>query len=125
MINKITSCLLLFLFTCASVKSQSLESIRPRIAQILENKSATVGVAIQGSKAQDTLSINGDKHLPMQSVFKFHLALAVMHQVDQGKLRLNQLISIDQDLINSYQHLWSPLRKRISEWGEDQLSGHT
>jgi beta-lactamase class A len=38
----------------------------------------------------DTLSLNGNRHYPMQSVFKFHLALAVLHRVERGELSLDQ-----------------------------------
>lgn len=86
--------------------------LRQKINRVIEGKAAIVGVAIKGMHAQDTLSINGNKHLPMQSVFKYHLALAVLHQVDQGKWSLDQPIAIDKALIESYKHLWSPLRKK-------------
>ena len=96
-------------------KAQSIDSLRQRIDQVLADKSATVGVAISAINPNDTISINGDKPLPMQSVFKYHLALAVLHQVDQGKFRLNENISIDKELVDMYGHLWSPLRKKISK----------
>ena len=56
-------------------------------------------------------NINGDVHLPMQSVFKFHLALVVMHQIDQGKFSLEDDLNITKDLIDTYKHLYSPIVK--------------
>jgi beta-lactamase class A len=58
----------------------------------------------------------------MQSVYKYHLALAVLHQVDQGKLRLDKVISLDKDLMESYKHLWSPLCKKYPNGGEVALA---
>ena len=44
----------------------------------------------------------------MQSVFKFHIALAVLSQIDKGKLSFNQKIKIDKkDLLPN---LYSPIR---------------
>ncbi len=45
----------------------------------------------------------------MQSVFKFHIALAVLSQIDKGKLYWNQKIKIDKkDLLPN---LYSPIRE--------------
>lgn len=111
MVKIITSCFILLL-TLSVTKAQSIETLREKITTVIENKSATVGVAIQGSNSNDSMSINGHQHLPMQSVFKYHLALAVLHQVDKGKLRLNKKIVIRKKDIQAYSHLWSPLRKK-------------
>ena len=103
---------LFFLLTFEFSEAQSIQALKEKINQVLKGKSATVGVAIKGDNAADTLSINGNKHLPMQSVFKYHLALAVLHQVDQGKFSLNQKVVLDKKMVDSYSHLWSPLGKK-------------
>ena len=54
---------------------QSIESLRRDIGTIVSTKKAKVGVSIIGDNGKDTLSLNGDYHFPMQSVFKFHIAL--------------------------------------------------
>jgi beta-lactamase class A len=85
------------------------DSLRQRIDRIIATKKADVGVAICELESNDTLSINGNKHFPMQSVFKFHIALAVLNEVDKGKLSLNQEIFIRQsDLLP---HTLSPLHE--------------
>jgi beta-lactamase class A/beta-lactamase class A VEB len=94
-----------------SGSGQNLEVLRQKIVGELKGKHATVGVSIHGEGTQDTLSINGDVHLPMQSVFKFHLALVVMHQIDQGKFSLEDDLTITKDLIDTYKHLYSPIVK--------------
>jgi beta-lactamase class A/beta-lactamase class A VEB len=45
----------------------------------------------------------------MQSVFKFHIALAVLSVVDKGKLSLDQKIEIGKDELLP-EDFWSPLR---------------
>jgi beta-lactamase class A len=96
-------------FNISSSTAQT-DSLRQGIARITATKNADVGMAIYGFESKDTLSLNGNKHFPMQSVFKFHIALAVLNEVDKGKLSLNQEIKINQgDLLPN---TWSPLREK-------------
>tara|TARA_R110001583_G_scaffold5822_3_gene30819 strand:- start:4044 stop:4952 length:909 start_codon:yes stop_codon:yes gene_type:complete len=121
--TKRATLLILFLSTIFSFSNaQSIETLRLKINKVLQDKSATVGVAIKGRKPEDTLSINGNKHLPMQSVFKFHLALAVLHQVDQDKISLDDKIAIDKKTLDKYSRLWSPLRKKYPNGAEVSLA---
>ncbi|MDW3192930.1 MAG: class A beta-lactamase, subclass A2 [Cytophagales bacterium] len=122
MIKKITFTFLFGLFVLAKVEAQDINTLKQAINEVIDGKSATVGVAIWGNKPEDKISVNGSKHLPMQSVYKFHLALAVLHQVDQGKLSLDQEISIDKSFMETYQHLWSPLRKKFPDGVEISLA---
>ena len=92
---------------------KSIESLEESINALLETKDATIGVAILAGDSGESISINGDTHLPMQSVFKYHLALAVLDQVDQGNLSLSDEFKITlQDLNNE---LWSPIRKNYPD----------
>ncbi|OJJ15037.1 class A beta-lactamase [marine bacterium AO1-C] len=122
MTKKTTLLALFFLLTFGFSEAQSIQALKEKINQVLKGKSATVGVAIQGVNATDTLSINGNKHLPMQSVYKYHLAMAVLHQVDQGKFRLDEKISISKKTVKAYSHLWSPLRKKYPNGAKVALS---
>jgi beta-lactamase class A len=98
---------LLLLIACQAF-GQTTDALRQRIQQILSAKNATVGVSIVGNNEKDTLSINGNGHFPLQSVFKFHIALAVLAEIDKGKFSLNQTIKIDKkDLLPN---LYSPIR---------------
>ncbi|MES2517604.1 MAG: class A beta-lactamase, subclass A2 [Bacteroidota bacterium] len=84
--------------------------LRNKIAEIVKSKQATIGVAILDFENKDTLTYNNDFHFPMQSVYKFHLAFAVLNQVDAGKLSLNQKIYLTKtDLLPD---TWSPLRDK-------------
>ncbi|MDR3074141.1 MAG: class A beta-lactamase, subclass A2, partial [Deltaproteobacteria bacterium] len=87
---------------------------------IIDGKKAEVGVAVCGIEDGETLSVRGTKHFPMQSVFKFPIALAVLHEVDNGKFSLNQSISIrQQDLLPD---TWSPIRDKYPNGGILTLS---
>jgi beta-lactamase class A len=99
---------LLLLFISYQASAQRTDPLRQKIQQIVSTKNAIVGVSIIGNNGKDTLSINGERQYPMQSVFKFHIALAVLSQIDKGKLSFTQEIKIDKkDLLPN---LYSPIR---------------
>ncbi|MEO0572142.1 MAG: class A beta-lactamase, subclass A2 [Bacteroidota bacterium] len=93
--------------------SQEIEKLRQKIDSILNTKKAIVGVAINGAKFNDTVSINGQRHYPMQSVFKFPIALTILSEVDKGNLSLDQKIEIKKNQL--LPGLWSPIRKKYPE----------
>lgn len=101
---------LLFLFISCQTSAQTVDSLRQKIEQIVSTKSAIVGVAIISNNGKDTLTINGDRHFPLQSVFKFHIALAVLSQIDQGNFSLNQKIKIEKKDLTP--NLYSPIRDK-------------
>jgi beta-lactamase class A len=93
----------------ATLHSQTKE-LQNKIEQIIQSKKANIGFAMLGIENADSLSINGTFHYPMQSVYKFHLALAVLDMVDKAKLNLDQDIYVKKsDLMPD---TWSPLRDK-------------
>jgi beta-lactamase class A len=108
------------LFICCSFNIQAQkDDFRKKIIRIATSKNAKVSLAVRGLEDGDTLSFNGQSHCPMQSVFKFHLALAVLDQIDKGKLKLDQKIQINKsDLLPD---TWSPLRDKNSDGGQIAL----
>jgi len=113
MSNKPILLTLILLLSSNFSKGQSISTLKEKINNVLVDKDATVGIAISGVNPNDSLSINGDKKLPLQSVFKYHLALAVLNQVDKGKFNLNDKIKITKEDLNN--NLWSPIRKEYPE----------
>ena len=102
--------LILTFYLQSYVANSQTGLLKNKIEQITKAKQAKVGVAILGLDGKDTLTINGNVHFPMQSVYKFHLALAVLNQVDKGKLSLNQKIYINKTDLRK--DTWSPLRDK-------------
>jgi beta-lactamase class A len=99
---------LLSLFIATQSLAQTTGSLRQKIKEIITTKSATVGISIMSDDGKDTISINGNSHFPLQSVFKFHIALAILSQIDKGKFSLEQKIVIQKkDLLPN---LYSPIR---------------
>lgn len=119
-----TRLLLLSTFLCLIISCQTsskrTDLLRNKIKLIVCDKKAIVGVSIIGVDNKDTISINGDRRYPLQSVFKFHIALAVLSQIDEGKYALDQKIEIKtKDLLPN---LWSPLRAENPEGGVFPIS---
>ncbi len=111
---KKTPLILVLLFTFFTPGyTQEIESLKRKIEEIISSKNLTVGVAINGAETQDALSINGQKHFPMQSVFKFHIALTVLSEIDKGRFSLDQKITIKKSQL--LEGLWSPIRKKYPE----------
>lgn len=100
---------LLFLLISAFSWAQT-SLLEQKINSVIKNKKATVGVSVLGFENGFKYDKNGDKKLPMQSVFKFHIAAAVLNAVDQGKLSLDQNIMLDKS--NLLENTWSPLRDK-------------
>jgi beta-lactamase class A/beta-lactamase class A VEB len=111
---------LLFLIISAKISAQSTDSLRDEILQIVSTKNAVVGVSIIGNDGKDTVSLNGDRHFPMQSVFKFHIALAVLSQIDKGLFSLDNIIEIRKDEL--LPGLYSPIREEYPEGTSMKLS---
>src|SRR5690606_305794 len=98
------------MFCC---NAQNIETLRQDILSIIAEKKAVVGVAITGPGLHDTLSIHGHRHFPMQSVFKFHIGLAMLSQIDEGKFALDQKVYISKNEL--LPGLWSPIREKYPE----------
>ena len=88
--------------------------LKKEISKITEGKKATVAVSVLGIDFPFQYNNNNaEKKLPMQSVFKYHIALAVLDLVDQGKLSLDQKVFIKKSEL--LPNTWSPIREKNPE----------
>jgi beta-lactamase class A len=112
-----TFCLFLLTVGCASINSSNREDtpnnqtsapsgittsntdrtnkLRARIEQISQAAQGRVGVTATVIETEESVTLNGNQQFPMQSVYKFPIAMAVLAQVDQGKLKLDQKIRVE------------------------------
>lgn len=112
MIKNLLLTIIAFLLISCRLFAQT-DPLKKEIERITSAKKADVGVSIFGIEGKDTVSIKGKKHYPMQSVFKFHIALTVLNNVDKGKLSLSQKIFVKKsDLLSN---TWSPIREKYPE----------
>lgn len=83
--------------------------LRDRIEQISRAAQGRVGVSATVLETGEPVTLNGNQRFPMQSVYKFPIGMAVLAQVDQGKLNLDQRVRIEtSDFVSDLQH--SPIR---------------
>jgi beta-lactamase class A len=76
------------------LKVCSSTSLLAQIEKIAARTGGPVGVAVGLAEGGEVVVLNGQQHFPMQSVYKLPIGMAVLQQVDQGKLKLDQKISI-------------------------------
>ena len=111
--NQVWLVLCLLLISINSLAQQRKQDLKKTIETIAGKHTAKIGFAVIDLQNGDTIGFNGRVHYPMQSVYKFHLALAVLKQVDEGKLKLDQQILVKaKDLLPN---TWSPLRDKYPQ----------
>jgi len=108
---KIYSPVVLLLLGLSRITYAQTAPLQQQIEQYTAGKKATIGVSVLGMEDHYAVSVKGDDHFPMQSVFKFHIALAVLAEVDKGKLRLDQQIKVRKDELPL--NTWSPIREKF------------
>jgi beta-lactamase class A len=71
------------------------ERLRQRIEKIARAAQGRVGVSAMVLETGQSMALNGKQRFPMQSVYKFPIGMAVLAQVDRGKVKLNRKIRIE------------------------------
>lgn len=93
--------------------AQDKVGLQRKIEQIVAGKSAVVGVSIVGDNGKFKLYVNGDRHFPMQSVFKFHIGVVMLSEIDKGKFSLDQKVEIKKsELLPGF---YSPIREKYPD----------
>lgn len=88
--------------------------------EIARETGGPVGAAAVIIEGGRVVSFNGAQHFPMQSVYKLPIGMAVLREVDRGRLRLTQKIDVrPEDLVPERLH--SPLRDNNPRGGEFTL----
>jgi len=68
------------------------KSISQKIEKLAEGLVGRIGVAAQDINSGLTISVNGDEPFVMASTYKVAIAVAILRQVDEGKLKLTDLV---------------------------------
>ncbi len=89
------------------------QDLRHQIDSAICGFKAQIGVAVYDLSDGDTITIGNSHHYPMQSVFKFPLALAILNRVDNKELKTDQRIHLSKDDLRS--DTWSPLKDQYPE----------
>lgn len=103
--------MLIFCVISGFAQTGSKESLRGQIEKIALEAKGKVGVSITILETNETVALQGEQQFPMQSVYKFPIGMAVLHQVDKGILKLDQSIRIENaDMVPA--GLRSPIRDK-------------
>ena len=92
--------LFVFFVACGAMASD-LTSARAAIVKEITASNLEVGVAALHVESAQLLSVNGNGRLPMASVYKFPIALAVLNQAEEHKIDLLELIQVTEGDIRS------------------------
>jgi len=98
------------LIMVVSLAFSQTANIRKEINGIVNGKKAIIGIALYKCNNDGMLNFNGNKHFPMQSVFKFPIVLKVLNDVDKGKMNLSDSIFISNKDLRP--NTWSPIRNK-------------
>jgi beta-lactamase class A len=71
------------------------ERLRQRIEKIARAAQGRVGVSAMVLETGQSMALNEKQRFPMQSVYKLPIGMAVLAQVDRGKLKLDRKIRIE------------------------------
>ncbi len=114
-----TLCILFFFLGSLGTFAQP-KALRTTITGIIERVKGHVGVAIMDLENLDTLNVNDNYCYPMQSVYKFPLALAVLHEIDKGSFTLDHKIHLKKE--DLHPNTWSPLREKYPNGGDIDIT---
>ncbi|WKN32121.1 class A beta-lactamase [Porifericola rhodea] len=106
-------CICVF-FVFLSFWSFGQTTLEKKIEQHAQHISGNVGVHAMLLETGETVSYNADQRFPMQSVYKFPIAMAVLDQIDKGILSLEQVVHVSpEDYIPKQGY--SPIREKFPE----------
>jgi len=97
------------------------QELQNQLSQIASTAKGHVGVVAVVLETGETVSLNPHDHFPMQSVYKLPIGMAVMKQVDAGKITLEQKVLVTKrDFVRIGQH--SPIRDKNPNGAEISVS---
>lgn len=109
----------------ATTTSRQNQELQNQLSQMASAAKGKVGVAAVVLETGEAVSVNATDHYPMQSVYKLPIGMAVMKQVDAGKIKLDQKVRVTkEDFIGRDSH--SPIRDKNPNGAEltvDELMG--
>jgi len=109
-IRTLPGLLLFILLGTATANALDASLLEGQIRSIAEPV-GTVGVGVQVVETGDRCFCKGDERFPMQSTYKAPIAVAVLHQVDQGVLALDRPIIIHRADLSVE---WSPINQKFA-----------
>ena len=111
--------LLLLLAFGRPVQAQTLAKLQPRLLAKIGAFRGVLGLAVIDLRTGETLSVRGDEQFPTASIIKLPLLVEVFHQMQFGRLRWQDPLSlIDADRVGGsglLQHFSTPHQLTIGD----------
>lgn len=90
------------------------EVLQQRLMALALQFPGDVGIAVRRLDAGWTVSVNGDRPMPQQSVSKLWVSMAILAAADRGELSLEERVTIRKDDLSIFHQ---PIRKYVGEAG--------
>lgn len=113
-LRKLFICLILLM---TGVEWGMAHVIKERLTDLTKTFRATVGVAVIKDN-KTIVTLNNEEHYPLMSVFKFHVAVAVLDKMAREHVSLNDSLLIRASEIK--ENTYSPLRKKVPHGERNQ-----
>jgi beta-lactamase class A len=89
----------------------SQDTLQKHFEQIADTINGNIGISALHLESGESISFNGDVKFPMQSVYKFPIAMVMLHEIDNDKFSLGDTIEIKKaEFIPEAGH--SPIRDK-------------
>jgi beta-lactamase class A len=103
--------------TAEESESASDFALEKEFGEIAKDANGKVGVATTVIETGQSATLNASEHFAMQSVYKLPIAMAVMKQAGDGKIRLDDKIKVEKsEYVRAGQH--SPIRDKFPNGAE-------
>ena len=109
-----------FLLVLLAGAASAQSTLREQITELAKPAKGIVGVSVLGLEDRDTVNYNGSTRMVMQSVIKFPIAMSVLHLVDSGVFKLDQIVKVKKKDLPATSV--SPLREKYPKGGDVPLS---
>ncbi len=80
----------------AKAEDKQNRELQKQIEQIAATAKGRVGVEAVVLETGESVSLDAEGRFPMQSVYKFPIAMAALAQVDAGKLKLDERVRVEK-----------------------------
>ena len=97
----------------SQAEAPKLARLKLQIERLIDRQDGVVGVAVKHLESGLGLAVNGDVPFPMASTFKVPILVELMHQVKEGRISLDDEISLQP----SDQHVGSGLLSKLEAPG--------
>jgi beta-lactamase class A len=111
MLRLLLPSLITLLLLVPHITDAQLKTLTPTLIALQKESGGELGISVKNIETGDSISLNANRPFVMQSSFKFPIALAVLNQVENHLLTLEQKVRVIQSKLPK--DTWSPLRDQL------------